>query len=118
MFWFSHPAVYVFILPGLGSSACCRDVRAQAALTGYKWIAISSMGIALVGFLVWAHHMFTSGIDTCACRSYAALVAVPTGNEFFQLGYGTLWRGKIIYPPSVHTRRDHCVLVQRADRAA
>ena len=64
LFWFySHPAVYVFILPGLGIISELLPVFARKPLFGYKWIAMSSMAIALVGFLVWAHHMFVAGIE-------------------------------------------------------
>lgn len=69
-------------------------------LFGYKWIAMSSMGIALVGFLAWAHHMFTSGMEEYLRVPFmysTMLAAVPTGVKFFSW-VGTLWRGKIIYP--------------------
>lgn len=98
LFWFySHPAVYVFILPGLGVISELLPVFTRKPLFGYKWIALSSLGIALVGFFVWAHHMFTSGM-TAYLRvpfMYATLlVSVPTGVKFFSW-VGTLWRGKI-----------------------
>ena len=65
LFWFySHPAVYIFILPGLGIISELLPVFSRKPLFGYKWIAMSSMAIALVGFLVWAHHMFVSGMNT------------------------------------------------------
>jgi cytochrome c oxidase subunit 1 len=64
LFWFySHPAVYVFVLPGLGVISELLPVFVRKPLFGYRWIAMSSMAIALVGFLVWAHHMFTSGMN-------------------------------------------------------
>ncbi|UCH59346.1 MAG: cbb3-type cytochrome c oxidase subunit I, partial [Anaerolineales bacterium] len=63
LFWFySHPAVYVFVLTGLGVISELLPVFARKPLFGYRWVALSSFGIALVGFLVWAHHMFTSGM--------------------------------------------------------
>jgi len=63
LFWFySHPVVYVFVLPGLGVISELLPVFARKPLFGYRWVALSSLGIALVGFLVWAHHMFTSGM--------------------------------------------------------
>ena len=62
LFWFySHPAVYVFVLPGLGIISELLPVFSRKPLFGYRWIALSSLAIALVGFLVWGHHMFTSG---------------------------------------------------------
>ncbi len=98
LFWFySHPAVYVFILPGLGIISELLPVFSRKPLFGYKWVAMSSMAIALVGFLVWAHHMFVSGMDTFLRIPFmfsTLLVAVPTGVKFFSW-VGTLWGGKI-----------------------
>lgn len=101
LFWFySHPAVYVFILPGLGIISELLPVFVRKPLFGYKWIAMSSLGIALVGFLVWAHHMFTSGMNEYLRVPFmysTMLVAVPTGVKFFSW-VGTLWKGKITTP--------------------
>ncbi|MBM2847343.1 MAG: cytochrome c oxidase, subunit [Anaerolineales bacterium] len=101
LFWFySHPAVYVFILPGLGIISELLPVFARKPLFGYKWIAMSSLAIALVGFLVWAHHMFTSGMEEYLRVPFmysTLLVAVPTGVKFFSW-VGTLWRGKLEFP--------------------
>ena len=101
LFWFySHPAVYVFILPGLGIISELLPVFVRKPLFGYKWIAMSSLGIALVGFLVWAHHMFTSGMNEYLRVPFmysTLLVAVPTGVKFFSW-VGTLWKGKISTP--------------------
>ena len=101
LFWFySHPAVYVFILPGLGMISELLPVFSRKPLFGYKWIAVSSMAIALVGFFVWAHHMFTAGMEEYLRVPFmysTMLVAVPTGVKFFSW-VGTLWRGKIIFP--------------------
>jgi len=98
LFWFySHPAVYIFILPGLGIISELLPVFARKPLFGYKWIAMSSMAIALVGFLVWAHHMFVSGMNYYLRVPFmysTLLVAVPTGVKFFSW-VGTLWQGKI-----------------------
>ncbi|RME47861.1 MAG: cytochrome C oxidase subunit I, partial [Chloroflexi bacterium] len=63
IFWFySHPAVYIFVLPGLGVISELLPVFARKPLFGYKPVALSSMAIAIMGFLVWAHHMFTVGL--------------------------------------------------------
>jgi cytochrome c oxidase subunit 1 len=101
LFWFySHPAVYVFILPGLGIVSELLPVFVRKPLFGYKWIAMSSLGIALVGFLVWAHHMFTSGMNEYLRVPFmysTLLVAVPTGVKFFSW-VATLWKGKITTP--------------------
>lgn len=98
LFWFySHPAVYVFILPGLGIISELLPVFARKPLFGYRWIAMSSLGIALVGFLVWAHHMFTSGMNEYLRVPFmysTLLVAVPTGVKFFSW-VGTIWKGKL-----------------------
>ena len=100
LFWFySHPAVYVFVLPGLGVISELLPPFARKPLFGYKWVAVSSMAIALVGFLVWAHHMFTSGMASFLRVPFTystLLVAVPTGIKFFSW-MATLWRGKISF---------------------
>ncbi len=100
LFWFySHPAVYVFVLPGLGIISELLPVFVRKPLFGYRWVAMSSLGIALVGFLVWAHHMFTSGMAEYLRVPFmysTLLVAVPTGVKFFSW-VGTVWRGKISF---------------------
>ncbi len=100
LFWFySHPAVYVFILPGLGIISELLPVFVRKPLFGYKWIAMSSLGIALVGFFVWAHHMFTAGMEEYLRVPFmysTMLVAVPTGVKFFSW-VGTMWRGKMTF---------------------
>jgi cytochrome c oxidase subunit 1 len=101
LFWFySHPAVYVFVLPGLGVISELLPVFVRKPLFGYRWVAMSSLGIALVGFTVWAHHMFTSGMNEYLRVPFmysTLLVAVPTGVKFFSW-VATLWQGKIETP--------------------
>ncbi len=101
LFWFySHPAVYVFILPGLGVISELLPVFVRKPLFGYRWIAMSSLGIALVGFVVWAHHMYTSGMNEYLRVPFmysTLLVAVPTGVKFFSW-VATIWKGKISTP--------------------
>jgi cytochrome c oxidase subunit 1 len=101
LFWFySHPAVYVFVLPGLGVISELLPVFVRKPLFGYRWVAMSSLGIALVGFLVWAHHMFTSGMNEYLRVPFmysTLLVAVPTGVKFFSW-VATIWQGKISTP--------------------
>lgn len=101
LFWFySHPAVYVFVLPGLGIISELLPVFARKPLFGYRWIALSSIAIALVGFLVWGHHMFTSGYAEYLRVPFmiaTLLVAVPTGVKFFSW-IGTIWGGKLTFP--------------------
>jgi cytochrome c oxidase subunit 1 len=100
LFWFySHPAVYVFVLPGLGIISELLPVFSRKPLFGYRWVALSSMAIALVGFFVWAHHMFTSGMANFLRVPFTystLLVAVPTGIKFFSW-IGTIWRGKLSF---------------------
>jgi cytochrome c oxidase subunit 1 len=100
LFWFySHPAVYIFILPGLGVISELLPVFVRKPLFGYKWVAMSSFGIALVSFFVWAHHMFTSGMEEFLRVPFmysTLLVAVPTGVKFFSW-VGTLWEGKMSF---------------------
>ncbi|MCH7664033.1 MAG: cbb3-type cytochrome c oxidase subunit I, partial [Chloroflexi bacterium] len=101
LFWFySHPAVYIFILPGLGIISELLPVFVRKPLFGYKLIAYSSLGIAFVGFFVWAHHMFASGMSSYLRVPFmysTLLVAVPTGVKFFSW-VATIWKGKISYP--------------------
>ncbi|HSL42206.1 MAG TPA: cbb3-type cytochrome c oxidase subunit I [Anaerolineales bacterium] len=101
LFWFySHPAVYVFVLPGLGIISELLPVFVRKPLFGYRWVAMSSLGIALVGFTVWAHHMFTSGMNEYLRVPFmysTLLVAVPTGVKFFSW-VATIWGGKIETP--------------------
>ncbi|HEX9029807.1 MAG TPA: cbb3-type cytochrome c oxidase subunit I, partial [Anaerolineales bacterium] len=100
LFWFySHPAVYVFILPGLGIISELLPVFARKPLFGYRWVALSSFGIALVGFTVWAHHMFVSGMAPYLRIPFmysTLLVAIPTGVKFFSW-VATIWQGKLSF---------------------
>jgi cytochrome c oxidase subunit 1 len=101
LFWFySHPAVYVFVLPGLGVISELLPVFARKPLFGYRWVALSSIAIALAGFLVWAHHMFTAGMEDFLRVPFmftTLLVAVPTGVKFFSW-VATMWGGKLSFP--------------------
>lgn len=101
LFWFySHPAVYVFVLPGLGIISELLPVFSRKPLFGYKWVALSSMAIALAGFLVWAHHMFAAGLESWLRIPFmftTLLVAVPTGIKFFSW-IATMWGGKLTFP--------------------
>jgi cytochrome c oxidase subunit 1 len=101
LFWFySHPAVYIFVLPGLGIISEILPVFARKPLFGYRWVALSSIAIAMVGFLVWGHHMFVSGYAEYLRVPFmisTLLVAVPTGVKFFSW-LGTLWGGRLTFP--------------------
>lgn len=100
LFWFySHPAVYVFVLTGLGVISELLPVFSRKPLFGYRWVAMSSLGIALIGFFVWAHHMFTAGMESFLRVPFmysTLLVAVPTGVKFFSW-MATIWGGKLTF---------------------
>jgi cytochrome c oxidase subunit 1 len=99
-FWFySHPAVYIMILPGMGIISELLAVHARRKIFGYRAIAFSSIAIALIGFLVWGHHMFVAGQSELAATIFSALtflVAVPSGIKMFNWIL-TLWKGSISF---------------------
>lgn len=99
-FWFySHPAVYIMILPGMGIISELISVFSKKKIFGYKAIAFSSLGIALVSFLVWGHHMFTSGQSEIAAMIFSFLtflVAIPSGIKMFNW-VATLYKGQITF---------------------
>ena len=100
MFWFySHPAVYIMILPVFGIISEVFPTFARKPIFGYKMIAFSSVSIALLSFMVWAHHMFTSGLAPFLQLPFmilTMLIAIPTGIKIFSW-VATLWEGKIHY---------------------
>ncbi|HJV37088.1 cytochrome c oxidase subunit I, partial [Geomonas sp.] len=97
-FWFySHPVVYVMILPAMGIISEVIPCFARKPIFGYRAIAYSALAIAFIGFLVWGHHMFVSGMSTTAGVIFSFLtffVAVPTGMKIFNW-IATLYRGSI-----------------------
>jgi len=99
IFWFySHPAVYIMVLPGMGVLSEVLSIHSRKPLFGYRMVALSSMAIALVGFTVWAHHMFTSITPQLRIPFMitSMIIAVPTGIKIFSW-LGTIWMGKIRY---------------------
>src|SRR5579871_4168909 len=96
MFWFySHPAVYIMILPAFGILSEVLPTFARKPIFGYKLIAFSSCAIAILGFMVWAHHMFTSGMAPQLQIPFMVLtmtIAIPTGVKIFSWTT-TLWGG-------------------------
>ncbi|CCI08418.1 cytochrome c oxidase subunit I [Microcystis aeruginosa] len=98
MFWFySHPAVYIMILPFFGTISEILPVHARKPIFGYRAIAYSSLTICFLGLIVWAHHMFTSGTPGWLRMFFMAatmLIAVPTGIKIFSW-CATLWGGKL-----------------------
>lgn len=97
-FWFySHPAVYIMILPGMGIISEVIATFSHRKIFGYKPIAYSSLGIAFVSFLVWGHHMFTSGQSEIAAMIFSFLtffVGIPSGIKVFNW-VTTLYKGSI-----------------------
>ncbi len=97
-FWFySHPAVYIMIIPAMGVISEILPVFARKPIFGYKAIAYSSLAIALISFLVWAHHMFVSGMSELAATIFSFLtflVAIPTAIKVFNWT-ATLYKGSI-----------------------
>jgi cytochrome c oxidase subunit 1 len=105
-FWFySHPAVYIMILPAMGVISEVIPVFSRKPMFGYKAIAYSSFGIALIAFIVWGHHMFVSGQSELANFVFSLLtmfVAVPTGVKVFSW-VGTMYKGSIhFYAPMLY----------------
>ena len=100
MFWFySHPAVYIMILPGMGVISELVTCFSRKGVFGYSFIAGSSLGIAIIGFLVWGHHMFVTGMSMYARLYFSLLtmfVAVPSAIKVFNWT-ATMFRGSISY---------------------
>jgi cytochrome c oxidase subunit I len=98
LFWFySHPAVYIMILPGMGVVSEVIATFSRKRVFGYKFIAFSSLGIAFLGFLVWGHHMFVAGISVYSAMIFSFLsmfVAVPSAIKVFNWT-ATLFRGSV-----------------------
>jgi cytochrome c oxidase subunit 1 len=98
VFWFySHPAVYIMMLPGFGIISEVIAVKARKPIFGYRMMAFSLLAIVVLGFTVWAHHMFTSGMPAWIrdpMMITTAIIAVPTGVKIFSW-LATLWRGVI-----------------------
>lgn len=99
-FWFySHPAVYIMILPGMAIISELVAAFSHKQIFGYKFVGFSSLAIALVGFLVWGHHMFTSGQSELAAAVFSAitfLVGIPSGIKIFNW-LATLYKGSISF---------------------
>src|SRR5574341_2379053 len=98
LFWFySHPAVYIMILPAMGVMSEVVTCFSRKRIFGYNFVAFSSLAIAVVGFLVWGHHMFVSGQSTYAGMIFAALsfiVAIPSAIKVFNWT-ATLYKGSV-----------------------
>ena len=100
MLWFySHPAVYIMILPGMGVISELVTCFSRKGIFGYPFVAGSSLGIAIIGFLVWGHHMFVTGMSMYASLYFSLLsflVAVPSAIKVFNWT-ATMFRGSISF---------------------
>jgi len=99
LFWiYSHPAVYLMILPAFGIMSEIIPVFSRREIFGYRTIALSSASIAGIGYIVWGHHLYTSGMADIAKVIFSFLtffVAVPTGIKFYDW-IATMYKGKIV----------------------
>ncbi len=100
LFWFySHPAVYIMILPSMGVISELISCFSRKRVFGYSFIAMSSLAIAAIGFLVWAHHMFVSGMAVYSAMVFSALtylVAIPSAIKVFNWT-ATLYKGSVAW---------------------
>jgi cytochrome c oxidase subunit 1 len=100
LFWFySHPAVYIMILPAMGIVSEVITCFSRKNIFGYRFVVFASLGIAVVGFLVWAHHMFVAGQSVYASLIFSLLsycVAIPSAIKVFNWT-STLYRGSITF---------------------
>ena len=98
LFWFySHPAVYIMMLPGFGIISEVIAVFSRKPIFGYRLMALSLMGILVLGFSVWAHHMFVAGLAPwlrVPMMVTSMIIAVPTGIKIFSW-LATMWEGRI-----------------------
>ncbi|MCC5806509.1 MAG: cytochrome c oxidase subunit I [Opitutales bacterium] len=98
LFWiFGHPEVYILILPAMGIISEILPVFSRKPLFGYPLIVFSGAVIGFLGFAVWSHHMFTTGLGVVATTAFAfltMLIAIPTGVKIFNW-IGTMWGGRI-----------------------
>lgn len=97
-FWFySHPAVYIMILPAFGIISELMGTFSRQEVSGYKFVALSSVAIAFLGFLVWGHHMFTSGQSTTSAAIFSLityLIGIPTGVKVINW-VSTMYKGSV-----------------------
>jgi cytochrome c oxidase subunit 1 len=105
LFWFfGHPEVYIMILPGFGMISEVLPVFARKPIFGYKAIAASTIVIAFLSALVWAHHLFTAPLPVVVLGFFmlsSFLIGIPTGVKIFNW-VGTLWRGSLVMTASLY----------------
>ncbi len=104
LFWFlGHPEVYIVLLPALGITSEIIATNSRKPIFGYKAMIISMLGITVLSFIVWAHHMFVSGMNPFLGSVFMLLtliIAVPSAVKVFNY-LTTLWRGNIIFTPAM-----------------
>ncbi len=104
LFWFlGHPEVYIVILPALGMTSEIIATNARKPIFGYKAMIFSMLGIMFLAFIVWAHHMFMTGMNPFLGSVFTLLtliIAVPSAVKAFNY-ITTLWRGNIIFTPAM-----------------
>ena len=104
MFWFySHPAVYIMILPAMGIVSDVISTFSRKPLFGYRAMVFAIMAIAFLGFVVWGHHMFQSGMNPTVGTTFmlsTMLIAVPSAIKTFNW-LGTMWRGSLRLTPAM-----------------
>ena len=104
LFWFfGHPEVYIMILPGFGMISEVMPVFSRKPIFGYKAIAASTIVIAFLATLVWAHHLFTAPMPLVVLAFFmlsSFLIGIPTGVKIFNWT-ATLWSGSLVMTTSM-----------------
>jgi cytochrome c oxidase subunit I len=104
LFWFlGHPEVYIVLLPALGITSEIIATNSRKPIFGYKAMIISMLGITILSFVVWAHHMFVSGLNPFLGSIFMFLtliIAIPSAVKVFNY-LTTLWRGNLIFTPGM-----------------